>query len=44
MQLLQSMLAHEGYSSAEGDHRTGLGSLIEIVESIRKLLRSTRFT
>ncbi|KAG6353640.1 hypothetical protein INS49_005348 [Diaporthe citri] len=44
MQLLQSMLAHEGYSSAEGDHRMGLGSLMEIVESIRKLLRSTRFT
>jgi hypothetical protein len=44
MQLLQSMLAHEGYSSAKGDHRMSLGSLMEIVESIHKLLRSTRFT
>lgn len=42
-ELLQSMLIYEGYETPEGHQRLGLGSVIAILESIRRLLRSTRF-
>lgn len=44
MEVLQSMLAHEGFVSADEKHGIGLGGLMEMLESIRKLLRNTRFT
>ncbi|KUI56579.1 hypothetical protein VP1G_03931 [Cytospora mali] len=43
MELLQRMLVHEGYDGADDDCRMGLGSLMAILENIRRLLRHTRF-
>ncbi|RFU80551.1 hypothetical protein TARUN_1670 [Trichoderma arundinaceum] len=42
--LLHSMLIHEGYDIKDDESAMGLGNLMAILQSIRKLLRSRSFT